>query len=621
MESLKKLSQALSLAGGKKDELHSAMGLLMLEWQDAGGHLKLSQNLYRGCSDELDSKEKHLRVVEESVNKRVEEFGSERRLVEAGLMKLDQKEMYLKGVLREIELGKMQFEQMRGSLDEQLKDLVLREQPILGALKLKQSRVSERELELDLMAKALSRREDESDLKEKNLKLREDKVIATERLLERRQKEIDSEEKKLERRSNEVVSNQKGLAERSFRIDSMEKHLEARANVLGSEAERMNRRENEINSRDQLLAKLTKQLETRENEIKLRVEKLVNILQELEANEGTLGSSSKFELLSIKNFFHQCPGEAEVRRVGRKRDYPADQDKNLQENSNKHGKGSSCIRHRRMGQIEAPGLQNSGTHCMSQAHITEEVNIRRDDYEPESDSMAKLNFDPVKDPSFTSVKNGKQERTFNVGEIWACFDAKDFTPRSHAEITGIVHEGGETRLEVTWLKPCSMKKLEQEWIRAGLPVTCGTFVRGRTSVESSVIFSHVAVCAENFPADIMPCEGETWAIYKDWNIITWTSDAEILKGCHYDIVEILPCDRNERWAVRVVYLERIAGSARSFKRRSNKGRNKNIDGSFHILPDSFYRFSHKVPSIKSDGNGVSNSIFELDVKCLPRRLQ
>ncbi|CAI9091290.1 OLC1v1026269C1 [Oldenlandia corymbosa var. corymbosa] len=489
MESLKKLCEAPSFGEG----LQSVMSLVMLEWVDVEAKFKQVEGVYHECLEELESKEKHLKGVEESVRKGFcEEFDSRRRWIEAGLKRLDEKGLSLQGFLRKIEVEKVSFEEMEESTGKQMKNLLLMEGEIQGALELKLSQVEKSQIQLDFMETAMRIREANTVSKEKNLS-------KTEGILERRRNEIDSEEEDMKRRNS--------LEQSTPEADPM--------------------------------------------------------------------SPTK---------------SAEVRRVGSKRDCPDGQERIImEENRCKHAKGNSCNFDERMRRFEAQDVQESGANNTSQAQLPDDI--------------------IVFDTCLTSVEKGNPARTINFGETWACFDANDDLPRTYFQVVNYVEEDGQVMLEAARLEPFPVYEGDKEWIDAGLPVTCGMFQRGETSVESPAIFSHRIICKREHPCVILPSEGETWAIYKDWDITKWLhGDRE------YDIVEILKIIRegpsSPSWRVRVGYLDRIIGSENLFKRRSKN--NGDEDSTSELPSTSIYRFSHKVPYV--DGGGT-DSIFELDPKC------
>ncbi|CAI9091284.1 OLC1v1026261C1 [Oldenlandia corymbosa var. corymbosa] len=470
-------------------------------------------DLLRGCFGDIQSKEKQLKGLEESVKQRCEEFNSKRRWIEAGLKRLDEKEEFLKGAFQKMEMEEMKCREMRIFETD-------------GHFEL-----AKREKVLDLIEENLRKRKGEIDAKQKNLDLREEKVNAIERLLETNKNEIESEKKRLEERLNELDSRKR--------------------NLVGTEEEQDTRKIGEAG---------------RETE-----------------------TDSKQKMLEEKDFQVDSRERHSETMAGRKRLSHADEEIKLQGSSSKHAKGSYCN--------GDSIIRQNGAHSLQK-----------------SDSIGSFASCTIDGPSFPAVEKGKQAKTFNVGETWACFDAKYHMPRSYAQVMNIINEDGQVKLEVTWLKPCSRKKAEKEWIDAGLPATCGMFERKITSVESPNIFSHITACVRDDPCIIIPFQGEIWAIYTDWDITKWISDPEIHKNCEYEIVEIMPY-LSSSWGIRVAYLDRITESVNSFKRRS-----KNNEDSSLIDPDSIYRFSHRVPSMKktyNDENGIVDCVFKLDQKCLP----
>ncbi|CAI9091291.1 OLC1v1026270C1 [Oldenlandia corymbosa var. corymbosa] len=287
MESLEKISEATRVGEEKREGIQSAMSLVMLEWQDVEGHLKLAQDVFIECLGELDSKEKALRVVEESVKQSCErEFDSRRSLIEAGLKRLDEKEMCLKGILQKIETERMQIEKLGESVGKQMKDVLLKEREIQGSLKLKQSQVEKRQIVLDFLETDLKRREEETIAKEKNLN-------ATEGILGRRGNEIDSGEENLNRRSNELDAKEKTLVGREKELTTIEINLARRENEVLSKQKLFDKRE-------KALTRKAERLSSWENEIKLRNEKLLSDLseqlrreKELEAKQTVLARGKK----------------------------------------------------------------------------------------------------------------------------------------------------------------------------------------------------------------------------------------------------------------------------------------------------------------------------------------
>ena len=167
----------------------------------------------------------------------------------------------------------------------------------------------------------------------------------------------------------------------------------------------------------------------------------------------------------------------------------------------------------------------------------------------------------------------------------------------------------------------AIKQGWKEWIDAGLPVGCGEFICGKQEALSlsRCNFLRQAFCKDNFascnlgsPYLIHPQKGETWALYKDWNLSCCASNPENHLSCQYEIVEIV--QRNP-FDTRVASLDKLEGYASLYHRR-----NHNKKYTFLIDDEELFRFSHKIPSFRmssQESKGVPEGSFELDPKSLP----
>ncbi|CAI9091283.1 OLC1v1026260C1 [Oldenlandia corymbosa var. corymbosa] len=507
MSSLRRFEEAKSLFEEKKGSIKRVMALVSRECNKVGTHYKSTQDLFRGCFAELDSKVRHLRAVQDSVEQSCEELDSKKKFVEEGLKRLDEKEKLLKRVLQEIELKKMEFGKTSVSVGEQMEDVDLKEAEIRGlfeGLRLIQDKLNE---------------------KEKDLERRQVMIDESTRMLERMRYEIDVESQRLVRRSNELDSKERNLVQR----------------------------EKEFAYKHKTLEKINFQVDS----------------------EKKKGNSENIKLEDSES----QTKSAQVRRVGWKGVCLSDGGMNLEQNGSNLAYRYITTSKNSTGQIRPHNRQAS------------------------------------------ELRAGGDAKNIVVGDIWACFeshDANDNMPRSYAQVLEVNEKGGVS-IVVKWLKPCPLQRGEQEWINAGLPVTCGKFEMWRKSVESPNIFSHRMIPDKYDPSIIIPCEGETWAVYREWNINTWASNPSLHRDCKYEIVEILPYSKAgcSTRGVRVAHLDRVTESANSFKRRS-------MDDSILISSNSLYRFSHKVPSNKRiciDEDGDLPHLFEVDLQCLPREIE
>lgn len=107
--------------------------------------------------------------------------------------------------------------------------------------------------------------------------------------------------------------------------------------------------------------------------------------------------------------------------------------------------------------------------------------------------------------------------------------------------------------------------------------------------------------------NIYPRKGETWALFKDWNV-KWDSDPANHRKYNYEYVEVLS-DYQKKSGAKVAYLSKIEGYVSLFKTSND------LMASFRIPPKELLRFSHRVPSYKmigKEGEDIPKVSFELD---------
>ncbi|KAK4339573.1 hypothetical protein RND71_041035 [Anisodus tanguticus] len=200
----------------------------------------------------------------------------------------------------------------------------------------------------------------------------------------------------------------------------------------------------------------------------------------------------------------------------------------------------------------------------------------------------------------------------NPPELWACHGA-DFMPRFYAHIRKV--SGPEFKIKLRWLEAHPEDQRERAWVRADLPVGCGKFRRGNCKYTSDrLIFSHQVQCEkdERGMYIVYPRKGETWTLFKDWDI-DWSSDPKSLWKYKYEVVEILS-DYVKNVGVKIGYLDKVTGFVSLFRRTK-----LTVLGSFCIKPKELYKFSRRIPSkmTGSEREGVPVGSFELDPASLP----
>ncbi|KAJ4969249.1 hypothetical protein NE237_015950 [Protea cynaroides] len=219
------------------------------------------------------------------------------------------------------------------------------------------------------------------------------------------------------------------------------------------------------------------------------------------------------------------------------------------------------------------------------------------------------------DPDFSNFDQLRELEKFSVDQIWALYDTVDAMPRFYARVRKVYSPGFKVR--ITWLEPTLDDKDEIDWVKEDLPVACGRFKHGKTEdTEDQLMFSHVTTWEKGSSRasyKIYPSKGETWALFKDWDI-KWNSDPDNHRKYEYEFVEVLS-EYSEDTGITVVYLGKMKGFVSLFSQIKKGGIH-----SFEIPPNEVLRFSHRIPSFRMTGTereDVPEGSYELDPASLP----
>lgn len=224
------------------------------------------------------------------------------------------------------------------------------------------------------------------------------------------------------------------------------------------------------------------------------------------------------------------------------------------------------------------------------------------------------------DPDFNDFDKDRNAGLFEAGQIWAAYDDLNAMPRFYARIKKVLSPG--FKVQMTWLEPDPDDENEIKWQSGELPFSCGKFKCGRTEKTDNLpMFSHRIACEKGIDRDtflIYPRFGETWALFKDWDI-KWNRDPATyrVKECEYEVVEILS-NYTKGVGIHVALLRKVKGFVSLFCRTEEVGRK-----TFIVPPGELLRFSHMIPSYKMKGNereGVATGSLELDPASLPIKL-
>lgn len=178
---------------------------------------------------------------------------------------------------------------------------------------------------------------------------------------------------------------------------------------------------------------------------------------------------------------------------------------------------------------------------------------------------------------------GKSMSSFAVDQVWALYDPRDDMPRIYAQIRRIF--SSQFSLQVTLLEHVETTKEEKSILSSA----CGRFEYGDTEIKSHLLFAHEM---DNIKCDksviVNPRKGETWALFRDWDI-SWKCHSDLLDPPYrYDLVEVIT-EFDDKLGISVAYMGRVEGFESVLNRVEQHGLIK------IICPGEMQRFSHKVP--------------------------
>ena len=223
------------------------------------------------------------------------------------------------------------------------------------------------------------------------------------------------------------------------------------------------------------------------------------------------------------------------------------------------------------------------------------------------------------DPEFSDFEKQRAENCFDVNQVWAIYDTLDGMPRFYARVKKVFNPG--FKLRIIWLEPNPHEENEQNWVDLDLPVSCGKYCNGSSEAcVDRLMFSHRVDCVKGSGKCfflVYPQKGETWALFRNWDV-KWASEPEKHKPPYqYDFVEVLT-DFDEEMGIGVAHLGKVKGFVSIFRQTERDGVR-----SFQVSSRELYRFSHRIPSFRMTGKErevVPVGSFELDPASLPTNL-
>ncbi|XP_076934555.1 uncharacterized protein LOC143600889 [Bidens hawaiensis] len=216
----------------------------------------------------------------------------------------------------------------------------------------------------------------------------------------------------------------------------------------------------------------------------------------------------------------------------------------------------------------------------------------------------------VEDSDFYDFDEGRVEKSFKKGQIWALYDDDDGMPRHYGLIDEVVSTN-PFQVNMSWLEPQvngddTLTSLE----KTGFHISCGKFkVSTTTSVTSLNVFSHIVNCerAALEVYRIYPKKGSVWALYN-----------ELARDRRsYDIVLFLT-SYSEVHGLSMAYLEKVNGFKTTFRRRE-----MGCHAIKWLEKHDARLFSHQIPARKLSQEEVpslSGDCWELDPASLPTEM-
>ncbi|XP_010546913.1 PREDICTED: uncharacterized protein LOC104818838 [Tarenaya hassleriana] len=262
--------------------------------------------------------------------------------------------------------------------------------------------------------------------------------------------------------------------------------------------------------------------------------------------------------------------------------------------------------------------KNSKETEIDQVGASKENSVFRRDSKSDSSLEGPRNLECA-DPDFNAFGELRKQSKFVSGQIWAVYDARDGMPRFYAYIRKVF--ASRFKLSITWLEEEPGDDSGISWVNADLPVAVGKFGFGMTeNTVNHAMFSHVISNGERYkkpPFRVLPRKGETWALFKNWDI-NWSTDPDSHREYEYEFAEILS-DHSDVAGVSVAFLRKVKGFTSVFCRMPTVG-----SDTIQIPAHELYRWSHSVPSFRLTGNereDVPEGSYELDPAALPENTE
>ncbi|XP_074375346.1 uncharacterized protein LOC141717138 isoform X1 [Apium graveolens] len=593
-----------------------------------------------------------------------------KRFIEERAKELEGRQKEIDDAYKDLEVKRLIVAEKSRKVDERAKELALREKKLRG------KKIDDGYKELEVKMREVAEKSEKADGRAKELELREKEIDEWYKDLEVKKMEVAEKSEKVDAKLVELEEQNLKLNERWEKLNSSEKEVERLQVLCEQRCEEIVGKMREVDSSRKLLEDYSKGLELKQKELengfkemeskKLELSQMTNQLPAINFSNADTSMNQTKRKRSSYNLRCRTPARTEC---------PAPQVHQTVTNTNSDGSEefwthcTSC-KYKFKYQKNLLNILIKCSRC-SECYIAYELNAESippeskilkhvkfsantDKFAGMNSSHADVNMNQITtkgntcadgsnaraanfinnsesnqnqgllpspivvdcpDPEFSDFDKDKNEKCFCVDQFWACYESHDVMPILYAHIRKVFSPN--FKLQVTYLKASPDEQRTINWVKAGLPMVCGKFIHDET-IETSrrLMFSHQVHFQKGSDDGtylIYPRKGETWALFKDWNI-GWISDPEIHRKFKYQMVEILS-DFKQGRGVEICYLEKVKGFVSVFRRVSI-----NRILTFLVPSSEMLRFSHSVPSTKLTGaerEGVPAGAFELDPASLP----
>lgn len=312
MTSSERISANLKFIDSKKNSIRKAILLLALEWKDLDGHLDSTEKCLEGCVTELESREKNLESIRESVIESNEELDLIRKSIESRVQELESKEKsfhaFQQEQIEDLKLKEKRVNVIRRWTEERIEDVELREERLSEKLEVDKKHFEE-------IQKSIDQRLEEVSLKDKHFADRSKEIDSIQRWIERRVKELDTKEAHVEERSKELELVQNLNEERCKELELKEKELDSVQKLNEERAEKLDSKEKQLNSVQKYINQCFKDFRSKNKLLKLDQKLFEELGKELELKEKQLEERSKKIDLKEKQFDNALHSHVQVEQV------------------------------------------------------------------------------------------------------------------------------------------------------------------------------------------------------------------------------------------------------------------------------------------------------------------